>query len=97
MHNSPSCTLYVTRKYRLAHVDTCCCLLFTVGHQKKDYSRSMGLGLGAVHPKLSGSTIDVSHCIDLSFIHIAYMADYYGNADFSSHSWFMFALQSSYL
>ena len=21
MHNSPSCTLYVTRKYRLAHVD----------------------------------------------------------------------------
>ena len=34
------------------------CLLFTVGHRKKDYSRSMGLGLGAVHPKLSGSTID---------------------------------------
>ncbi|KAI0220138.1 hypothetical protein LSAT2_028350 [Lamellibrachia satsuma] len=29
-----------------------------VGHRKKDYSRSMGLGLGAVHPKLSGSTID---------------------------------------
>ena len=41
------------------HTLTWCCLLFTVGHRKKDYSRSMGLGLGgAVHPKLSGSTID---------------------------------------
>ena len=40
------------------HTLTWCWLLFTVGHRKKDYSRSMGLGLGAVHPKLSGSTID---------------------------------------
>ncbi|KAI0208504.1 hypothetical protein LSAT2_006827 [Lamellibrachia satsuma] len=31
---------------------------YMFGHRKKDYSRSMGLGLGAVHPKLSGSTID---------------------------------------
>ena len=61
---------------------------------------SMVLGLGAVHPKLSGSTIDMGkpYCIDFSFIHIAYMpADYYyyGNADSSYHSWFMFAVQSS--
>ena len=39
------------------HTLTWCCLLFTVGHRKKDYT-TMGLGLGAVHPKLSGSTID---------------------------------------
>ena len=45
MHNSPSCTLYVTRKYRLAHVDMVLPFIYSWSSEERLLKSQVSSGL----------------------------------------------------